>query len=41
MYKLRVCVFVEYETDVEEERDRVTTLLRNLRIGKSSYTNCI
>ncbi|KAL1793136.1 hypothetical protein ACET3X_008118 [Alternaria dauci] len=32
MYKLRVCVFVEYETDVEEERDRVTTLLRNLRI---------
>ncbi|KAF2034688.1 hypothetical protein EK21DRAFT_97325 [Setomelanomma holmii] len=31
-YKLRVCVFVEYETDVEEERDRVTTLLRNLRI---------
>ncbi|KAI4608416.1 hypothetical protein J4E80_009040 [Alternaria sp. BMP 0032] len=32
MYKLRVCVFVEYETDVEEERSRVTTLLRNLRI---------
>jgi len=32
MYKLRVCVFVEYETDVEEERVRVTTLLRNLRI---------
>ena len=32
MYKLRVCVFVEYETDVEEERGRVTTLLRNLRI---------
>jgi potassium/chloride transporter 9 len=32
MYKLRVCVFVEYETDVEEERDRVTTLLKNLRI---------
>lgn len=31
-YKLRVCVFVEYETDVEEERERVTTLLRNLRI---------
>lgn len=31
-YKLRVCVFVEYETDVEEERSRVTTLLRNLRI---------
>lgn len=32
VYKLRVCVFVEYETDVEEERERVTTLLRNLRI---------
>ena len=31
-YKLRICVFVEYETDVEEERGRVTTLLRNLRI---------
>ncbi|KAH7132065.1 amino acid permease-domain-containing protein [Dendryphion nanum] len=31
-YSLRVCVFVEYETDVEEERTRVTTLLRNLRI---------
>ncbi|KAF2854559.1 cation chloride cotransporter-like protein [Plenodomus tracheiphilus IPT5] len=32
VYKLRVCVFVEYETDVAEERERVTTLLRNLRI---------
>ncbi|KAI8936005.1 hypothetical protein NX059_007508 [Plenodomus lindquistii] len=32
VYKLRVCVFVEYETDVTEERERVTTLLRNLRI---------
>jgi potassium/chloride transporter 9 len=32
MYKLRVCVFVEYETDVDEERERVTTLLKNLRI---------
>lgn len=31
-YKLRVCVFVEYETDVEEERGRVTALLKNLRI---------
>jgi potassium/chloride transporter 9 len=31
-YKIRVCVFVEYESDVEEERERVTTLLRNLRI---------
>jgi potassium/chloride transporter 9 len=32
MYKLRVCVFVEYETDVDEERTRVSTLLKNLRI---------
>jgi potassium/chloride transporter 9 len=32
MYKLRVCVFVEYETDVQEERHRVTSLLKNLRI---------
>lgn len=50
-YKLRICVFVEYESDVEEERDRVTTLLRNLRIeaevrhlnmepGRTSSNNC-
>ncbi|KIV99170.1 uncharacterized protein PV09_09124 [Verruconis gallopava] len=31
-YTIRVCVFVEYETDVEEERLRVTALLSNLRI---------
>ncbi|KAF2200816.1 hypothetical protein GQ43DRAFT_441210 [Delitschia confertaspora ATCC 74209] len=31
-YTLRVAVFVEYESDVEEERQRVTTLLMNLRI---------
>jgi potassium/chloride transporter 9 len=31
-YTIRVCVFVEYETDVEEERQRVTSLLYNLRI---------
>ncbi|RDW64834.1 hypothetical protein BP6252_10485 [Coleophoma cylindrospora] len=31
-YKLRVAVFVEYESDVEEERKRVKTLLLNLRI---------
>lgn len=30
--KLRVAVFVEYESDVEEERDRVKTLLDNLRM---------
>lgn len=32
VYKLRVAVFVEYESDVEEERGRVKTLLDNLRI---------
>jgi potassium/chloride transporter 9 len=31
-YKLRVAVFVEYESDVEEERRRVQALLVNLRI---------
>ncbi|KAF1987699.1 hypothetical protein K402DRAFT_308127, partial [Aulographum hederae CBS 113979] len=31
-YKLRVAVFVEYESDVEEERGRVAALLSNLRI---------
>ncbi|KAG5290113.1 solute carrier family 12 member 5 [Histoplasma ohiense] len=31
-YCLRVAVFVEYESDVEEERRRVTTLLEKLRI---------
>lgn len=31
-YKLRVAVFVEYESDVAEERTRVETLLDNLRI---------
>ena len=31
-YRLRVSVFVEYESDVEEERKRVSTLLYNLRI---------
>jgi solute carrier family 12 (potassium/chloride transporters), member 9 len=31
-YKLRVAVFVEYESDVEDERQRVCTLLENLRI---------
>jgi potassium/chloride transporter 9 len=31
-YKLRVIVFVEYESDVEEENGRVKTLLENLRI---------
>lgn len=31
-YKVRVAVFVEYESDVEEERGRVRSLLENLRI---------
>src|SRR5436189_4547812 len=31
-YKIRVIVFVEYESDVEEERGRVVALLENLRI---------
>ena len=31
-YKLRVAVFVEYESELEEERYRVKTLLDNLRI---------
>ena len=31
-YRLRVAVFVEYESDVEEERGRVKALLDNLRI---------
>ncbi|KAK2752352.1 hypothetical protein FQN55_007392 [Onygenales sp. PD_40] len=31
-YRLRVAVFVEYESDVEEERERVKTLLEKLRI---------
>lgn len=32
VYTLRVAVFVEYESDVEEERGRVKTLLEKLRI---------
>ncbi|CAF9929163.1 MAG: hypothetical protein GOMPHAMPRED_005333 [Gomphillus americanus] len=31
-YTLRVAVFVEYESDVEDERSRLETLLTNLRI---------
>lgn len=31
-YRVRVAVFVEYESDVEEERSRVSSLLENLRI---------
>ncbi|MCJ1400672.1 hypothetical protein MMC11_003880 [Xylographa trunciseda] len=32
VFRLRVAVFVEYESDIEEERSRVKTLLTNLRI---------
>jgi len=32
-YKLRVAVFVEYLSDVQEEKERVTALLENLRIN--------
>ncbi|KAK0626550.1 amino acid permease-domain-containing protein [Immersiella caudata] len=32
-YSLRVIVFVEYESEVEEERGRVNALLEKLRIG--------
>ncbi|KAK5952315.1 hypothetical protein OHC33_006788 [Knufia fluminis] len=31
-YKLRVAVFVEYASDVQEEKERVTVLLESLRI---------
>lgn len=31
-YKVRIAVFVEYESDVEEEKTRVASLLTNLRI---------
>ena len=31
-YKVRVAVFVEYESDVEQEKERVKKLLENLRI---------
>lgn len=34
-YKLRVAVFVEFESDVDEERARVTSLLESLRIEAS------
>ena len=34
-YKLRVAVFVEYESDVEEERGRVATLLTARRVHLS------
>jgi potassium/chloride transporter 9 len=37
-YKLRVCVFVEYESDVKEERHRVKALLQHLRIEAEILT---
>jgi solute carrier family 12 (potassium/chloride transporters), member 9 len=40
-YKLRVAVFVEYESDVEEERGRVSTLLEKLRIEAEVLVHCL
>lgn len=40
-YKLRVAVFVEYESDVEEERSRVKALLENLRIEADIMVFCL
>jgi solute carrier family 12 (potassium/chloride transporters), member 9 len=40
-YTLRVAVFVEYESDVEEERGRVKALLQNLRIEAEILVFCL
>ncbi|EED15233.1 cation chloride cotransporter, putative [Talaromyces stipitatus ATCC 10500] len=40
-YKLRVAVFVEYESDVEEERGRVSALLEKLRIEAKVLVYCL
>ncbi|KUL86071.1 hypothetical protein ZTR_07708 [Talaromyces verruculosus] len=40
-YKLRVAVFVEYESDVEEERGRVSALLEKLRIEAQVLVYCL
>lgn len=40
-YCLRVAVFVEYETDVGEERGRVETLLEKLRIEAEVLVFCL
>lgn len=40
-YNLRVAVFVEYESDVEEERGRVSALLEKLRIEADVLVYCL
>ncbi|KAJ5373867.1 hypothetical protein N7517_005873 [Penicillium concentricum] len=40
-YKIRVAVFVEYETDVEDERGRVEALLDKLRIEAEVLVFCL
>ncbi|KAJ5207022.1 hypothetical protein N7491_002347 [Penicillium cf. griseofulvum] len=40
-YKIRVAVFVEYETDVEDERGRVEALLEKLRIEAEVLVFCL
>lgn len=40
-YRLRVAVFVEYESDVEEERGRVSALLEKLRIEAQVLVYCL
>ena len=40
-YRLRVAVFVEYETDVEDERGRVEALLDKLRIEAEVLVFCL
>jgi potassium/chloride transporter 9 len=40
-YKLRVAVFVEYESDVKEERCRVKVLLENLRMEAEILVFCL
>uniref|UniRef100_A0A093XLG9 Putative membrane protein n=1 Tax=Talaromyces marneffei PM1 TaxID=1077442 RepID=A0A093XLG9_TALMA len=40
-YNLRVAVFVEYESDVEEERGRVSALLEKLRIKAQVLVYCL
>ncbi|KAJ5964455.1 uncharacterized protein N7479_004331 [Penicillium vulpinum] len=40
-YKIRIAVFVEYETDVEDERGRVEALLDKLRIEAEVLVFCL
>jgi potassium/chloride transporter 9 len=41
VYKLRVAVFVEYDSDVDEERGRVKALLYSLRIEAEILVFCL